>query len=727
MPNQYAEIALDTPLRQTFDYLIPQDVTLAKGARVVVTFGSRSMVAYVLSVKEHSEINPQKIKPLDRLIDDAFIPEELIDFCHWVADYYLHPIGEVLTAAIPPFFRNDNRIPPELFWVHTTEGKGLPFDALKRSPKQQALHQLLLTHEACSNDNLKQAGISTTIAKAMMGKGLITQNAQKPQTTNSSGKILKQAPLEFNAEQSAAYSKIRYHHFGCYLLHGETGSGKTELYLQLTEKVLRQGKQVLILVPEIGLTPQTVRRFQARFEDDVVELNSTVAELQRAKNWMAIRNNAKIIIGTRLAAFAPLKDLGLIIVDEEHDNSYKQQEGLRYSARDCAIYRAKLNAVPIILGSATPSLESLHNAQLRRYRYLRLENRAGQALKPSIQKIDLRHEQTDSGLANTSLLAIKETLSRGEQALIFLNRKGYASAIVCEECGWYSLCRHCSSSMVLHTRPLKLICHHCGHKQLPPQKCPNCGNTSLSTRGMGTEKLELELAKHFPTTDIVRFDRSSTQSKSAMRDALTTVQSERACIIIGTQMLAKGHHFPKLSLVVIVDGDQGLTSPSYKAMEQLGQLFTQVSGRAGREKNLPGKVLLQTYMPEHPSINTLITEGYKSFAKMELDKRQTAELPPFWFNAMFRAESKRAENAYNLLEIVANNFDQMVNHPTALRRLGPLPAPIEKIQDRYRFQLEIKAHDRLDLRRTVAILRNQIEQTALSKRVRWSIDINPID
>ena len=544
---------------------------------------------------------------------------------------------------------------------------------------------------------------------------------------NTHSSVLKQKPRTLNCEQKTALEAMRFGTYGCYLLEGITGSGKTEVYLHAIAQVLQAGQQALVLVPEIGLTPQTVARFAARFNVTITQLHSSVAKGARLENWHAAQTGqARIIIGTRLAVFAPTPNLGIIIVDEEHDNSFKQQEGFRYNARDLAILRAKHNNIPLLMGSATPSLESLSNALSQRYHHLSITQRAGNAKAPSIERIDMRKQTQHFGMAQASLDAIGATLARGEQALVFINRRGFAPSYLCQSCGWCAACKFCDARMTLHNQPRKLHCHHCGNQSLTPNACPSCFNPDLVALGQGTERAEEVLQASFGQYDVVRVDQDSMQRKHAMANLTEQLDQGEPCLLVGTQMLAKGHHFPHVTLVVIVDTDQGLMSGDFRGIERMGQLIIQVAGRAGRAEK-PGKVLIQSYRPEHPMLEKLVTEGYHHFALALLEERQQSQMPPFSFLAILRAEAKKPESARELLTQAAKIARTSMPPSEICHYLGPIPAFMERRNDRFRFQLQMRFNHRQARASLLAPLIQQIGQLPLSKRVRWSIDVDPQD
>jgi primosomal protein N' (replication factor Y) len=736
-PQPILHIALPTPLRQGFDYLPPIDQTMAlsdlsPGVRVRVPFGRQSLIGILLAVRSHSTMDPSKLRHADEVLDtQPVLPSHVIRLCQWCSEYYQHPLGEVLQVALPNRLRKADNVAKEDDWVwqHTQEGLGLPENALRRAPKQQQLHQLLLQYGSLSREQLQSTGLTAAVAKALEEKGLIerTTAVKAPPPAPKTSQLLAQEPQTLNDEQEKALEQLRYHHFSAYLLEGATGSGKTEVYLHAINRVLQAGKQALVLVPEIGLTPQTLKRIEARFRVPVAELHSNVSDGERARNWQkAAQGEARIVVGTRLAVFTPMPELGLIIVDEEHDLSFKQQEGLRYSARDLAVVRAHQAQIPVLLGSATPSLETLYNASQGRYQHLRITRRAGGAQPPTVEVVNMRNQPLTGGLAPATQQALQQTLDAGQQVLVFLNRRGYAPVLLCHQCGWYAQCNHCDSRMTLHQRPRHLRCHHCDTQRPVPHKCPSCNTPELMHQGQGTEKAEDFLQAQFHPVEVIRVDRDSMSRKDAMKTLNDKVAQGQPCILVGTQMLAKGHHFPNVSLVVVLDADQGLMSPDFRGPERMGQLITQVAGRAGRG-DTPGRVLIQSHKPEHPLLQLLIQQGYHQYARQILHERQATQLPPFRSMALFRAESKRAENAVEFLQLARRLAQQIAPPSRHLSYLGPIPALMEKRQGRFRYQLQISCTNRKGLQELLSRLLQEVDQQALARRTRWSVDVDPMD
>ncbi len=731
--QQILIIALPTPLRRLFEYRPPKGAcasSLTPGVRVRVPFGPRELVGILVNTSDETSIPEHKLKHAIQIVDEApILNDEIMSLCLWVAEYYQHPIGEALLTALPTLLRKDKPIPVStpVFWAHTQEGKGLPFDALKRSPKQQQLHQLLLSHKELSPDQLTHKQVKRQTALALQQKKLI-HLVERTEPAIDDAPLLNEAPQKLNDEQHHALEQIKHHHYKAYLLDGTTGSGKTEVYLHAIARTLQAGHQALVLVPEIGLAPQTLSRFRQRFNVAIVELHSQVSNKQRALNWLdASTGRARIIIGTRLAIFTPLPDLGIIIIDEEHDLSFKQQDGLRYSARDIAVMRAYRKKIPLLMGSATPSLESLFNIDTKNaYQHLQLTQRAGNAKPPSLTLTDMRKQQALTGIALSSIAAIKATLARDEQVLVFINRRGFAPALICHHCGWTASCTFCDAKLTLHNKPYHLCCHHCSRRQQPPTKCPSCFSPQLNALGQGTERCEETLQSEFPNTDVLRVDQDSMRAKGSMAKLYERLQSGEPCILIGTQMLAKGHHFPKVTLVLLLDLDQGLFSGDFRGIERMAQQIVQVSGRSGRG-DIPGQVILQTHKPDHPMLQLLLTSGYHTLAQTLLRIRSDTHLPPISHMAILRAESKRIEHTKAFLEFALAKSREIFPPSPNHQYLGPIPALLERRNEHFRFQLQIKYNSRAELQHLLTNLLTNLEGTTASGRVRWSIDVDPQD
>lgn len=730
-------VAVPSPLRRLFDYRLPEQSPgshSAPGMRVEVSFGKRHCQGLVVEVADHSSFGDKQLKAASHFTDAApILPDSMLKLMLWAAEYYQYPVGEVMLGTLPALLRQGKpaRAAGEDYWQLSEEGRCVDAMSLKRAPRQQALLELLKGHEA---------GLPAAAVDAVQDnwrptmRTLIQKGWVELQTRSSLVPLCEHTPdtpPALNPAQSVAVDAVRAKlgEFSVSLLDGVTGSGKTEVYLSLIEEVLARGQQTLVLVPEIGLTPQLITRFQQRFPVPIAVLHSGLTDNERLSAWLAAGNGeAPIVIGTRSAVFTPLAKPGLIILDEEHDISFKQQEGFRYSARDVAVKRAQLEKVPVLLGSATPSLESLHNARQGRYQLLLLPERAGCANHPSISVLDVCKQPMSHGLSAALLNAMRRHLDAGGQVMLFLNRRGYAPALLCHDCGWVAPCRRCDSSMTLFTEKFthhgrqRLRCHHCGSERPVETQCPKCQSSELSPVGAGTERLEETLQKQFADVGIARIDRDTTRRKGALQSLLDSVHDGTSRILVGTQMLAKGHHFPDVTLVGIVDVDQGLFSADFRAPERMAQLIVQVAGRAGRADK-PGQVLIQTHHPEHPLLRVLLEQDYGAFANAALEERQLAQLPPFRFLALLRAEAVDGRLPMQFLE-QARALAEPLN-TGQVQILGPIPAPMERRAGRIRAQLLLQAPSRAGLHRLLTPWLQQLENDKAGRKVRWSIDVDP--
>lgn len=726
-------LAIPSPLRRLFDYLPPEGADsspLRPGIRVKVPFGRREVIGLLVDITDNSDFPINKLKRAVELLDaEPPLPDHLFSLARWAASYYQHPEGDALQQALPVLLRKG--LPCEYLheqlWRPGSNPKAetLPGNA----HRQQALLDLLLEHpQGISSDAIRAEGGNTQLLKILEEKGLAESFHHIPHLPTQPKELLHEAPLTLNEEQSAALKPIvSLSGFNAFLLEGVTGSGKTEVYLQAITACLEQGKQALVLVPEIGLTPQTVARFKQRFNLPIVALHSNLTDRQRLDAWLQAREGiARIIIGTRSAIFTPLKQPGILIIDEEHDTSFKQQEGFRYSARDLAVIRAQREEIPVVLGSATPSLESLNNAQSGRYHWLRLTQRAGNSKPPRFELLDLRQVPLTEGMSPRLIEMMRQHLNQGTQVLVFLNRRGFSPTLTCHHCGWIADCRRCDAHLTLHRQPAHLHCHHCDSQQVIPQHCPECNSTELQPVGVGTERSEQALQHLFPDYPIIRVDRDSTQRKDAMKNIMRQVNSGEPCILVGTQMLAKGHHFPKVTLVAILNADGGLFSADFRGMERTSQLILQVAGRAGRADH-PGTVVMQTFHADHPILNTLVEKGYNAFAQEELSNRRHAQLPPFTHYAILRAETSVQQRAESFLYALRQQLEEDMLLPQGSHWIGPFPAPMEKRAGMHRAQLMIYADNRKTLHQLLSNLCWYLEQQKDSRKVRWSIDVDPAD
>jgi primosomal protein N' (replication factor Y) len=725
------EVAVPSPLYRSFDYRAPPvqgDIRPAAGMRVLVPFGRRQLVGVILATRGHSSVPGSKIKNALSVLDtEPVLGANLMELLNWAARYYQHPIGEVIAAALPVLLRKAGRRggADRRVWKLTDAGRTRSADEPGRAARQAVVLAQLAAHP----EGLPRSALPVPLAvlKTLQQKGWVS--CGEPLAAASSRASANPAPpaLELSDAQQQAVAAVAdcFGSFQAFLLEGVTGSGKTEVYLRLIDPLLAQQRQVLVLVPEIGLTPQLVNRFRKRFATEIAVLHSGLNDSQRLQAWeAAARGRAQLILGTRSAIFTPLLRPGLIIVDEEHDASLKQQEGFRYSARDLAVWRAQRLGIPVLLGSATPSLESLYNVHQGRYRHLQLPERAGQALVPRLRLLDLRGQPMRDLLSEPLVMAMDRHLQRGGQVLLFLNRRGFSPVLLCHACGWVAECKRCDARMTLHQRYAELRCHHCGSQRPVDRFCPSCGSSELVGIGEGTERIEQALRERFPAHPVLRIDRDTTRRKGELEAALAEARSGQARILLGTQMLAKGHHFPAVTLVAVLDADQGLFSVDFRASERLAQLIIQVAGRAGRADK-PGEVLIQTHHPEHPLLQLLVEQGYPAFAEAALEERQEALLPPYASMALLRAEATRADYPRDFLLAARQLAEPLVQ--ASLQLWGPVAAPMERRAGRYRAQLMFQATDRMALQQLLRKLVPLLESEKQARRVRWSIDVDPVD
>ncbi|OCX25242.1 primosomal protein N' [Pseudomonas graminis] len=737
MPDAILRLALPSPLRRLFDYFAPAGVarsTLQPGMRLRVPFGRREMIGVLVEVVDHSDVPADKLKPAIAVLDaEAPLPPALFKLCLWTAQYYQHSLGDTFSWALPVLLRQGEpaEARQERFW-HAAPDASVDDPRIARAPKQKEALRTLAQHpHGVAHQLLSKLMLNRDSLNLLLAKGLVTVEVRGHGPVERHEHWLAQPELPLNTEQRAAYEAIRsgFGSFHASLLAGVTGSGKTEVYLQLIRETLEAGKQALVLIPEINLGPQTLARFEQRFNARIALLHSAVNDRDRLDAWLAARDGeADIIIGTRSALFTPMKNPGLIIIDEEHDGSYKQQEGLRYHARDLALVRAHQEDIPIVLGSATPSLESLHNAHTGRYALLRLNQRAGGAQQPRFLRLDVKSRPLDSGISGPMQQAIAQTLAAGQQVLVFLNRRGFAPTLLCHDCGWLSECPRCDARMTVHQRSGELRCHHCGHVERVPRNCPACGKVDLRPVGAGTERAEERLAILFPDYPVLRVDRDSTSRKDAMNQLFATIQKGQPCILVGTQMLAKGHHFPRVTLVSILDADGGLFSGDFRASERMAQLIVQVAGRAGRAEE-PGKVIIQTHLADHPLLIQLTEQGYFAFAEQALSERRAAGLPPFSHLALLRAEAHKPGQAEGFLDEACTEAERLLKDMAlgGIELLGPVPAPMERRAGRYRAQLLVQANARAPLHKLLATWLLTLENMPSGRQVRWSLDVDPVD
>ena len=737
-------VALPVPLPRLFDYLPPPGVEAASveaGRRILVPFGNRELCGMVVGhgmagIGVEAGI---QIKPALALPDPApLLQGELLGSLRWLAGYLHAPLGEVLATALPAVLRRGEPLPETTHYGWRLSEAGRTALPAMRAGKPKTLAMLLDDLRDEDGLDAESPGWRTPM-RALRERGLVERLTLDRKTKLGSESPFRRKgdsdpnfartrgegnarAFPLNDEQRNAADAIRAGSgFAPFLLDGVTGSGKTEVYLDAIADCLARGRQALVLVPEIGLTPQTLARFRTRLGVPVHALHSGLNDGERAATWLAAaRGQARVIVGTRSAVFVPLPEAGLIVVDEEHDGSYKQFDGIRYHARDFAIVRARALEVPIVLGSATPSLESLHNAQAGRHAHLRLRHRAGDAKPPAVRIVDVRKRPLQAGLSSEALDAIRVALDAGGQVLVFKNRRGYAPALLCHDCGWSAQCRRCDASMTVHAHGRRLQCHHCGARAAAPLACPDCASLALQPQGNGTERIEEDLAARFAEVPVLRIDRGSTHGRDALQKHFVTLGDDPG-ILIGTQMLAKGHDLGNLRLVVVVGIDEGLFSADFRSGEKLAQLLVQVAGRAGRADK-PGSVLLQTHHPEHPLLNTLVAGGYHAFAEIELAQREAAGFPPFAHLALLRAEAKHADPPMQFLQRAKTSL-----HAAAVEAHGPLPAPMPRRAGYQRAQLLLSATQRRDLHAALDALLPALHADPEARKLRWSLDVDPAE
>lgn len=731
MQPTIAQVALPVPLDKCFDYLVPNYLYPVIGGRVSVPFGRQTLTGIVVGLVNTSDFPIEQLKPIKTCLDTKAVwPKPLYQLLQWCSQFYQYPLGDTLAMALPSLLKKGK---PADFaslkqWQITDAGKDQLVAGFGRAHLQAKVMRLLengvLSHQAMIDEEVNSSTLKTLEQKGWI-QAVHTQpkKAQWPAEIENS-----QLKPQLNEEQAIAVATINNQQgFACYLLDGVTGSGKTEVYLNLIKPVLEQGKQALVLVPEIGLTPQTINRFKRRFNVPVEVMHSALNETERLNAWLSARDkNAGIVIGTRSALFSPFADLGIIIVDEEHDASYKQQDTLRYHARDVAVMRAHKEKIPVVLGSATPALETLHNAQTGKYHYLTLSKRAGNAQAATHNVLDIKGLYLEGGLSAPLIAQMRRHLSAGNQVMLFLNRRGFSPALMCHECGWIAECKRCDAYYTFHQGSQEIRCHHCGSQKPVLHQCQGCGSTQLVSVGVGTEQLEKQLELLFPEYKTIRIDRDSTRRKGSLENALESIRKGEYQILIGTQMLAKGHHFPNVTLVGLLDVDGSLYSSDFRASERLAQLFIQVAGRAGRASK-PGEVLLQTHHPEHALLQSLLHKNYQDFAQTALIERKIAQLPPFTFITLVRAEGNDNETVEAFLRQVRHTLEANPLYDDSCMVLGPMPAPLARRAGKFRWQLMLQVSTRTLMQRLLASSKPAIQLLPLAKKVRWSLDIEPQD
>lgn len=734
----YLSVAINAPLNRSFDYLPEAGSDMSqyqRGLRVSVPFGPRTLVGMIVDIRDQPQQPGHKLKAIHARLDHTpVLSKDIYQLGMWMHEYYHQPMGESLSTVLPVLLRKDHEAAPSVEQAYqlTSKVDGDTINGLSRAPRQQALYEHIKAAGEALHSQLTQAGYTSAIINGLKDKGVIEQ-IEKPSFQAIQGQSLSQ-PLVLNEEQQTAVDTLnQVKNFKPFLLDGITGSGKTEVYLQSITPHLQASKQVLILVPEIGLTPQMVQRFTQRFDADILLLHSGLTDRERLDAWLMAANHRagdkpQIIIGTRSAVFTPAPNLAMIIIDEEHDASFKQQDGIRYHGRDVAVMRAKLLDIPIVLGSATPSLDSLQNALANKYQHLLLRQRAGNAQNAKLHIFNMHKRPVHHGLADELLPHIQSTLEKQQQVLVFINRRGFAPTLYCPDCGWIAECKRCDAKMTLHQKPPHLHCHHCDYKSALPTQCPECLSHDIHPMGVGTERLESYLASQFNQVPTIRIDRDSTQKKDAMETLLEPVHAGEPCILIGTQMLAKGHHFPKVTLVIMVNIDSGFFSADFRAMEKTAQLVLQVAGRAGREQD-QGQAFIQTEFSDHPLLHLLTEENYHALSLALLDERKQQHLPPYGFQALLRADSPNPKEAEQFLHRAKElfNWHKQNSQLNAIQFLGPLPSPMELRAGRFRSQLWINCANRKMLHHFLSMVVNGVYEIKGFHKVRWSLDVDPIN
>ncbi|MBA4697435.1 MAG: primosomal protein N' [Legionella sp.] len=743
IPNTYRD----------FYYYLADDIVPLLGARVWVPFRKKICVGVVIGHAPNASISLDRLKSIQSLLDkEPLLSDTMLSLCKWVSAYYQTPLSEVLPLALPKRYRLGK--PPLLqaasYYTLIVDPDQAHRQLSKRALRQHALIDYLFQTGSQEETIVLEAKFTRAQLKALCdlkivachpepelseAEGALSTTCQPEDATEEKGRAtvadnarhtLSKASTDLllNSDQTAAVQALAITEAGyrCFLLYGVTGSGKTEVYLQIIARYLEQDKQVLILVPEIGLTPQLLNRFKERFKHPIVTIHSHLSEGERQRAWyLASNNKIKLVIGTRAAIFTPMPALGLIVLDEEHDSSYKQTDGVHYSAHDTALLRAHRAQIPIILGSATPSLESLYNAIQEKYTLLRLHEKATHSKPLEYTIVDTRQQRLEEGLARRSLLHIEQHLAAGNQVLVFINRRGYAPLLLCQDCGWIADCNACDSHCTVHRARGKLICHHCGLIKPVPRLCGACGMGVLIPIGSGTQRVYEYLRQCFPAVKTLRVDRDEVRGKETLDKRLDQIHRGDVQLIVGTQMLAKGHHFPRLTLVVILDTETGFYNQDFRSLERLGQLITQVAGRAGREA-AAGQVVIQTYLPNHPVLNLLVQKGYDAFAKQLLHLRKTAQLPPYYFLALIRAHHCSAEKVTAFLNAV-----KLFLNKHSVNVLGPAPAPLTRKSHQYRMQLLLKSSSRQSLQQALHDLRVWVMDSKRKNNIQWSIDVDPMD
>ena len=733
MSKDLIDVLVPIPLLERFSYKLPEELkkkNLERGIRIKIPFGNRLLVGIFWNYSDPSRNNRSSYKFIKEVIDEtSLLEKKLLNLAEWASRYYHYPLGEVITYFFPPSLRRGKKakFKESTFWQVTEKGDFIDLSGLGRAPNQRKGLELLREKGDLSQHSLKAFGVSRVSLNHLHNKGLVKKRSQEqfpvysPEIQYSYKKLLTSEQKEAVKTISGAKGDNKI-----FLLNGVTGSGKTEVYLRCIKELVQKGKQALVLIPEIGLAPQAENRFKELFGDRVASFHSAKNERERLDVWLGAQKGLyDIVIGTRSSVFIPMKKLGIIIVDEEHDVSFKQSDRFRYSARDVALYRAKLYKVPVLLASATPSAESMQNALKGKYKLLNLKERATGADLPTFFPLDLKGKLLKEGFSDELLEAVKVELKKKNQVLIFLNRRGYASSLICKSCGWVSCCNRCDAHMTVHSNPSQLHCHHCENKKPLPSACPSCLDREFESFGLGTERVESYLRKKFKNYPVLRIDSDTTRQKESFKNYLEIIAEGDPLILIGTQMLAKGHHFPNVTLVGILDSDSGLFSADFRGSERVAQLITQVSGRAGREKK-PGKVVLQTYCSEHPQMEELLKGNYGTFIEKIIEERASANVPPFSYQVKLQAESFNGLISKDFLNSCLEHINNSKLITKDIRLVGPLPSLMEKKSGMFRWEVNLFSKSRKPLHKLIDNLQTFLYQSKQTRQVRWSIDVDPI-
>lgn len=728
--SRFASFAIALPLYRLFEYRLVDDSEPAVvGGRYRLPFGRGTRCGILLGVSDRSDFDAAKIKPVDERVDtEAVLGEHMLALARWMAEYYLQPPGDVIFQCLPGYLRGTRRHEsPRVKRWRLNQVSAADLASLQRkSPRQFEICEALQRQpEGLTAAQFKQINANWHAAvKALESKQLLAWEwDDKPFSVQ-----IDATRPQLSPEQAAIMQAIEpaLQEFAVHLLDGVTGSGKTEIYLRLIERCLANGQQAIYLVPEIGLTSQLIDRIQQRFGDCFAISHSALTDYQRYRAWDRFRRGeVGIMLGTRSSLFSQCERLGLIVIDEEHDHSYRQEDGVRYHARDVAIKRAQMLDIPIVLGSATPALESIANCERSTYRRYRMDQRPTRFPPPPIELIDVRDSRFDFGCAAATFKRIDSHLQNGGQVLVYLNRRGFAPIVMCHECGWQSQCRNCDARLTLHQSLQTLLCHHCGYSESIPEVCPDCGHTEVRHYGIGTEQLQLGLEQRYPQVPVLRVDRDVIASRDALKSRLQQLQSGEPCILIGTQMIAKGHDYPAITLSVVLDADQALFSASYRASERLAQTLLQVCGRSGRGDR-PGEAIVQTRFPEHPMMQSLVHRSYRDIADELLQERRLLGFPPYARVVIFRADAQELKQALAKLEEIRALLQQ-ARRFQQLSSIGPIAALMTRRIGRYRAQLSLLATDYQVLRSVLSEAMPAIQEIPSTPRVSWSVDVDAFD